>query len=147
MQAQAPRPNIVQGTPAEFPAIRSSPVIHKNDLETRALLNFGSILQAAAQQFDRLSRLAGIGMANNVGESFIDGAGQAPALIGGEAQFLRQPHHGAAYDAQDFGIAGQLKPEEPAGAVQFEALPSRVYKANSPNRNKEHTRSEPIWEQ
>jgi hypothetical protein len=74
-------------------------------------------------------------MANNIGQSFIDGACQTSALLGRKTDFLGQAHHRAAHYAQDFGIAGQLKPEKPTCALQFEVLPSRMYTANRASRN------------
>ena len=96
-------------------------MIYKHDLETCPLLIAATILQAAAQQFDRLPWPAVIGVANNVGQSFIDGAGQAAALLSRKSQFLGQSHHCAAHYAQDFWITGQFKSKEPARTIQFEA--------------------------
>jgi hypothetical protein len=121
MYSQAPGPNIIERPSAQLFAIGSGSVVDKHDLETRSLLIAATILQAAAQQFDRLPWPAVVGVANNIGQSFIDGAGQASALLSRKPQFFGQSHHCAAHDAQDFGITGQFKSKEPARAIQFEA--------------------------
>jgi len=121
MYSQPPGPNIIQRTSAQFFAIRSGAMIYKHDLEPRSLLTARSILQAAAEHFDRLVWPAIISVANNIGQRFIDGPGQPPALLGRKAHFLCQSHHRAAHDAQDFRITGQFKSKEQACAIQFEA--------------------------
>jgi hypothetical protein len=127
MQPQASGPNIIERTTAQLFAVHSGALIYQHDLETRSLPAAGSILHAAAQQFDWLPWPAAIGVANNIGQGFINGARQGSALCRRKAQLLGQTHHCAAHYAQDFGIAGQLKSEEPARPMQLEAsLPGRA---------------------
>ena len=96
-------------------------MIYQHDLERFAVPSAGSTVDAAAQQFNRLPRLTVICVANDIGQGFIDRAGHGPALRGRKAQLLREAHHRASHYAQDFGIAGQLKPEKPARGIQPEA--------------------------
>src|ERR1700730_3639044 len=122
-------------------------MINQHDLETRSLFFAGSILQAAAQQFDRLLPAAVIRMADNIGQSFIDGARQTPALLSRKAHFLSQSHHRAAHYAQDLRITWQFKSKEPAFAVQFVASLRDCARQKALIRNQEHTRSKQICEQ
>ena len=81
----------------------------------------GSFSHAAARHFDRLPGPAAVCVANNIGQSFINGASQRPAFACGKAHLFGQAHHRAAHHAQHFRIARQLKSEEPVSAMQFEA--------------------------
>jgi len=127
MQPQTPGPNIIQRTCAQLFAVHSGALVYQHDLETRSRLTAGSILCTAAQQFDWLFRPASIGVTNNIGQGFINGARQGSALCNRKTKLLGQAHHRAAHYAQNFGIAGQLQPKEPACAMQLEAsLPGRA---------------------
>jgi hypothetical protein len=69
------------------------------------------------EYFYRLIRPTFVRVANDIGQRFVDSAGDRPAVFRGESEGLRQALHGAAHGTEEAGIAGQLHPQE-RGATQ-----------------------------
>jgi hypothetical protein len=109
MHSQATRPNIVERTPAKRFAVCRRATITQHDFKSRALFVSGACVNSATEQFDRLARPISVGMADYVGKSFVDGAGQRAGISLRKAHVRGETRHGAANDGKDFGVARQLQ--------------------------------------
>jgi len=108
MQAQASGLYVFKGAAAHLLRIHGYATIFQHDFKSIAGLAVMRGMNPVEGCFDRLFRVSEIGMANNVGQRFVDGKNYRVAIRLGESQHRRELAQRVSHDAEHFRIAAQF---------------------------------------
>jgi hypothetical protein len=114
MQAEAAGTQVVEIAAVELCGVDGLAGVAEDDLDAAAGMLWGRG-NAGTDDLDGAAGFAFVGVAEDVGEGFIDGADHGPGLLRGEIQGFGGALDGGADDAQDFGIALELEAQEEVG--------------------------------
>jgi hypothetical protein len=108
MQAKASRLYVFKGSAAHLLRIRSYTMIFQDDFKGIAGLAIGRRMNPAEGCLDGLFRVSEIGMANNIGQGFVDGKNHLTAFRLGESLHRRELAQSVSHHAEHLRVAAQF---------------------------------------